>query len=210
VKLKLAHLVSLPPIKINPLTLILTRIHVSAERMVSNWGENMPKWNQQSLKTHFDKRISKDAACLQDVLGRPVASITEADYERESMTVLSTAWICYSGEATDQRYSRRDEIVYFAPAKHFVDERLLTTIVSHRTDTVLTCYHEHFDRPHRTSQKKLEQMVKYVERLGDQRRGNMLRNFSVDRFVPPTGAPVALGAELARVKAIPEKPVPSP
>jgi hypothetical protein len=51
----------------------------------------MPKWNQQSLKTHFDKRVSKDAACLQDVMGRPVTSITEGDYERESMQVLSSA-----------------------------------------------------------------------------------------------------------------------
>jgi hypothetical protein len=169
----------------------------------------MPKWNQHSLRTHFDKRVRRDAACLQDVIGRPVASITEADYERESMKVLSAAWICYSGEATDQRRSRRDEIVYFAPAKHFVDERLLTTIVSLSTDTVLTCYHEHFDRPHRVSQWKFEQLVKYVEHLGNQRRGNMLRNFSVDCFVPPVGAPAALGAELARVRAIPEKSAPA-
>ena len=51
----------------------------------------MAQWNQQSLRTHFQKRVSKDSACLQDVLGRPVASITEADYERESLKVLSPA-----------------------------------------------------------------------------------------------------------------------
>jgi hypothetical protein len=177
--------------------------------MVNNWGENMPKWNQQSLKTHFDKRVSKDAACLQDVLGRPVASITEGDYERESMKVLSTAWICYSGEGLDNRWSRRGGISYYDPANHFVDDRLLTTIVSRSTDTVLTCYHEDFNRSHRPARHKIEQMVRYVEHLGNQRRGNMLRNFSVDRFAPPAGAPAALGAELARVKAIPEKPAPA-
>jgi hypothetical protein len=177
--------------------------------MVNDWGENMPKWNQQSLKTHFDKRVSKDADCLQDVLGRPVALITEGDYERESMKVLSTAWICYSGEGLDNRWSGRGGIWYYDPANHFVDDRLLTTIVSRSTDTVLTCYHEDFNRSHRPARHKIEQMVRYVEHLGNRRRGNMLRNFSVDRFVPPAGAPAALGAELARVKAIPEKPVPA-
>jgi hypothetical protein len=169
----------------------------------------MPRWNQQSLKAHFQKRFSKDAACLQDVMGRPVTSITEGDYERESMKVLSTAWICYSCESLDNRWSRHGGISYYNPANHFVDDRLLTTIVSLITDTVLTCYHEHFNRSHGPPRNKIEQMVRYVEHLGNQRRGNMLRNFSVDRFAPPAGAPAALGAELARVKAIPEKPAPA-
>ena len=168
----------------------------------------MPKWNQESLQTHFNKRVSKDAACLQDVLGRPVSSITEDDYEQESMKVLSTAWICYSGEGLDNRGSGRGGIAYYDQASHFVDDRLLTTIVSRSTDTVLTCYHEDFNRSHRPSGRKLEQMVRYVEHLGNQRRGNMLRNFSVERFAPPVGVLTALEAELARVKAIPEKQVP--
>ena len=167
----------------------------------------MPKWDQQSLKNHFNKRVSNDAACLQDVLRRPVTSITEGDYERESLKVLSTAWICYSGEGTDTRGSGRGGILYFDPANHFVDDRLLTTIVSRSTDTVLTCYHEDFNRPHGPSGNKVEQMVRYVEHLGNQRRGKMLQNFSVERFSPPASVSVQLEAELALVKAIPEKPV---
>ena len=169
----------------------------------------MPKWNQQNLQTHFNKRVSKDADCLKDVLGRPVSSITEDDYERESMKVLSTAWICYSGEGLDNRGSGRGGIAYYDTANHFVDDRLLTTIVSRNTDTILTCYHEDFNRMHRAPRRKLEQMVKYVEHLGNQRRGNMFRNFSVERFVAPVGVLTALEAELARVKAIPEKPAPA-
>ncbi len=168
----------------------------------------MPKWNQKSLHTHFKKRVSNDAACLQDVLGRTVSSITEDDYERESMKVLSTAWICYSGEGLDNRGSGRGGITYYDLANHFVDDRLLTTIVSSSTDTILTCYHEDFNRSHRPTQYKFEQMVRYVEHLGNQRRGNMLRNFSVGRFAPPTDVRAALETELARVKAIPEKSVP--
>ena len=169
----------------------------------------MPKWNQKNLQTHFKKRMSNDAACLQDVLGRNVSSITEDDYERESMKVLSTAWICYSGEWLDNRNSGRGGIVYYDLANHFVDDRLLTTIVSSSTDTVRTCYHEDFNRSHKTAQYKFEQMVKYVEHLCNQRRGNMLRNFSVARFSPPTDVRAALEAELARVKAIPEKRMPA-
>jgi hypothetical protein len=169
----------------------------------------MPKWNPKSLQNHFNKRVSKDAACLQDVLGRPVSSITEEDYERESMKVLSTAWICYSGEGLDNRGSGRGGIAYYDAANHFVDDRLLTTIVSRSTDVVLTCYHEDFNRSHRTVGHKIEQMVRYVEHLGNQRRGNMLRNFSVERFAPPSGAPTALEAELGRVKAIQEKSAPA-
>lgn len=168
----------------------------------------MAQWNHQSLRTHFQKRVSKDSACLQDVLGRPVASITEADYERESLKVLSTAWISYSGEGLANRWSGRGGIAYYNPANHFVDDRLLTTIVSRSTNTILTCYHEDFNRSHRPSRNKFEQMVRYVEHLGNQRRGNMLRKFSVERFAPPAGAAAALEAELTRVKAIPERQIP--
>lgn len=169
----------------------------------------MPTWNRYSLQAHFKKRVSKDALCLEDVLGQPVATITQDDYERESIKVLSTSWICYSGEGLDNRGSGRGGISYYDSANHFVDDRLLTTIVSRGTDTVLTCYHEHFNRAHAPSRHKTEQMVRYVEHLGNQRRGNMLRNFSVARFVPPAGTAATLEAELARVKAIPEKPVPA-
>ncbi len=164
----------------------------------------MPNWNQHSLQAHFYKRVNKDAACLQDVLGRPISRITEKDYEQESLKVLSTAWICYSGEVMDNRSSGRAGIAYYDSANHYVDDRLLTTIVSRSTDIVLTCYHEDFDRSHRTNLRKLEQIVKYIEHLGNQRRGNMLRNFSIQSFAAPPEVAVTLEAELAKVKAIPE------
>lgn len=173
-------------------------------------GDEMPTWNRNSLQFHFHKRISKDAACLQDVLGRPVASITQADYERESLTVLSSAWICYSGEGLDNRKGGRAGIYYYDRANHFVDSRLLTTIVSRSTDTVLTCYHEDFNRVHRSSPNAAEQMVKYVEHLGNQRRGNMLLNFAIEKFAPPVYVAEVLETQLARVKAIPEKRVGGP
>ena len=115
-------------------------------------------------------------------MGRPAPSITEEDYERESTKVLSTAWICYSAEGQDNQGSRRHVIAYHQLADHFVDDRLLITMVSCKTDTILTCYHEHFDRPHKPSHSKSEQMVRYVERLGYQRKGDMLRSFTVKRF----------------------------
>ena len=168
----------------------------------------MPSWNRQSLQNHFRKRMSNDSACLQDVLGQPAPSITEDNYERASVRVLTTAWICFSGEAQDIQSSRRGAITYFSPANHFVDDRLLTTIVSRSTDQILTCYHEDFSRAHKPGKRRLEGMVRYVEHLGNQRRGNMLRNFSVERFSPPPSARVTLEAELKKVRAIPEKPAP--
>ena len=165
----------------------------------------MPKWNRENLHVHFNKRVRKDSACLQDVLGRPVSSITQDDYERESMKVLSAAWICYAGQGLNNRLSGRGGIAYYDPANHFVDDRLMITIVSRGNDSVLTCYHEDFDRRHRYSQKKFEQMIRYVEHLGNQRRGDMLRKFSVERFVPPVDITLILKAELDRVKAIPER-----
>jgi hypothetical protein len=147
---------------------------------------------------------------MQDVIGRPVISITENDYKRESIKVLTDAWICYSGEVMDNRSSGRGGIVYYDAANHFIDDRLLTTIVSRSTDTVLTCYHEDFNRSHKSSQFKFEQMVKYLEHLGNQRRGNMLRNFSIEHFSPPADTLPTLESELARVNAIPEKKIPAP
>jgi len=168
----------------------------------------MPSWNRQSLQSHFRKRIRKDSACLQDVLGQPLPSITETDYERASVEVLATAWICFSGEAQDIQSSRWGPITYFLPANHFVDDRLLTTIVSRSTDQILTCYHEHFNRAHKPGKRAVEEMVRYVEHLGDQRRGNMLRNFSVERFAPSPNARLTIEAELTKVQAIAEKPAP--
>jgi hypothetical protein len=164
----------------------------------------MPKWNRKSLADHFVKRLRKDSACLEDVMGRPAPSITEADYERESTKVLSTAWICYCAEGQDNQRSGRHVIAYHQLADHFVDDRLLITIVSCKTETILTCYHEHFDRPHKPSHSKNEQMVRYVERLGYQRKGDMLRSFTVKRFKPTADLLETLGAELAKVKAIQE------
>jgi hypothetical protein len=171
---------------------------------------SMPQWNPQSLRAHFNKRVTRDAACMQDVIGRPVNSITENDYKQESFKVLSEAWICYSGEVMDNRNSGRAGIVYYDAANHFVDDRLLTTIVSRSTDAVLTCYHEDFNRSHRSSQYKLEQMVKYLEHLGNQRRGNMLCNFSTEQFTPSIDALRTLESELARVNAIPENKICKP
>jgi hypothetical protein len=169
----------------------------------------MTKWDQHNLQTHFDKRVRKDAACLQEVLGRPLASITKDDYKRESIEVLSTAWICYSGEGLDNRGSGYGGIAYYDSSNYFVDDRLLTTIVLRSVDTIRTCYHEDFNRSHQPTQRKYEQMVRYLEHLRNQRRGNMLRNFSVERFEPPANVREALEAELAQVKAISEKSVPA-
>lgn len=169
---------------------------------MSKVSENMTKWSRKSLNAHFKKRVNKDSACLKEVFGRP--NITEDVYEKESMKVLSTAWIRYSCEKVNTGSTWSGGPSYYDPAHHFVDDRLLTTIVSLSTDSVLTCYHEHFGQPHRRSQRKIEQMVRYVEHLGNQRKGKMLRNFSVDLFKPPHDASDALRAELGRVNAIPE------
>jgi hypothetical protein len=168
----------------------------------------MPEWDQHNLQTHYDKRVSKDSDCLQDVLGRPVATITKDDYKRESIEVLSTAWICYSGEGLN-RGSGRGGISYYDSANYFVDERLLTTIVLRNAEAILTCYHEDFDRSHQPTKHKLEQLVRYLKHIGNKRRGNMLRNFSVQQFDPPCDIRRVLEAELAQVKAITEKTVPA-
>jgi len=146
---------------------------------------------------------------MEDVLGRPVTAISEKDYERESMKVLTTAWICFSGEQLDRQKSGKGGIFYFPPADHFVDERLLITIVSKSTENILTCYHEDFNRAHKPSIHKLEQMVRYIEHLGDQCRGNMLKNFAVEKFLASGTAHQVLEAELAKMKTIPERSRPA-
>lgn len=168
----------------------------------------MPRWNAHNLEKHYKKRMREDAACLRDVFAGPVESVTETDYKAESMKVLTTAWICFSGEAYDKQSSHGGRYTYYDPARHFVDDRLLTTIVAESTDEILTCYHEDFNRRHRSGTRKEEEMVRYLEHLGNQREGNLLRGFSVERFVPPHDSRSVLAAQLSRVKAIPEKPLP--
>ena len=73
---------------------------------------------------------------------------TEGDLERESTTVLSNAWICYSGEGLNNCRSDCDGISYCEPANQLIDDRLQTTNRSRRTDSLLTCGHGYFNRSH--------------------------------------------------------------
>jgi hypothetical protein len=171
---------------------------------LSNQTTTSPFWTPQNLARHYSKRRRVDLTCMQEVFGKTIASITEAMYKSESLDVTRTAWIKYSAESYDARSSYGSEIYFYPKASTYVDDRLLCTFVNSSSNEIQTCYHEHFDKPHRRPLHKTEEMVKYIEQLGHKRRGNMIRNFSVEAIVPSTNE--ALRAEIDKTIAIPEKP----
>ena len=163
-----------------------------------------PFWTQQNLARHYSKRMNVDTTCMQEVFRKSIASITEATYKSESLEVIRTAWIKYSAEAYDARSSYDSEIYFYPRSTTYVDDRLLCTFVNSISNEIQTCYHEHFDKPHRRPLHKTEEMVKYIEQLGHKRKGNMIRNFSVEAIVPSSNE--ALRAEIDKTIAISEKP----
>jgi hypothetical protein len=78
----------------------------------------MPKWNQQSLKTQFDKRVSKDAACMRDVMGRPVTSITEGDYELPGRHKSCLTYLNFASKPSIQEFRYVVLVKHVAVAKH--------------------------------------------------------------------------------------------
>ena len=116
----------------------------------------LPKWDPKNLSDHHKKHpADKDKKCWQDLLGVTDRVVSEAEYEHESLSVCSNRWLEYEAEKIEIEWlahtrRRGEPDPYHSRRRYNVDDRLLTTIVEPADDAVVTCFHEHFDRPHDT------------------------------------------------------------
>jgi hypothetical protein len=113
-----------------------------------------PEWHPKNLKKHHCKHpAGEDEECWKDLLGKTCRLVTEAEYEAESKLVCSSSWIEYVAEEVDKQnvgYSVRQDlgVPFHEKRRYFVDDRLVKTTTSLSGEDIVTCYHEHFDRPH--------------------------------------------------------------
>jgi hypothetical protein len=87
--------------------------------------------------------MRKDPGCLEDVLGLTGMAITEAQYQALSHQTVKRAWAIFEAQKRDAQNGG-----YHNPGVYYVDERLVTAITDETSTCFITCFHEHFDRPH--------------------------------------------------------------
>lgn len=142
----------------------------------------MPKWNPINLKIHYQKRLAKDQGCFEDLLGIAGTTMSESQYEMRADDAVNNAWCEYECEARNLRNCE-----YTESRAYFVDNDLLVAITDSFRRDFVTCFHEHFDKPHgvvpvpgvTVGQKQL----RYKERLKIEEQGKIIRNLKRIRGV---------------------------
>jgi hypothetical protein len=142
----------------------------------------MPKWNPRNLARHYQKRLAKNPGCFEDLLGMVGTTITEAQYGERADDAIDNAWGEYEGEGWDVQCCEYAEL-----RAYYVDAELVVAITDSFRHDFVTCFHEHFDRPHgvdpgagaTVGQKQL----RYKERLKIDEQGKVIRNLKRIRGV---------------------------
>jgi hypothetical protein len=147
-----------------------------------------PTWKKGNLTDHHGRHpIGKDKACWQDLLDKKGAPVSEAEYEAKSVEICAICWLEYCAEAVDQDgvfYAVKNnlEIPYRDRRRYYVDQALLTTITSLDAKSVVTCFHEHFGRPHVQGGHKQPQgelKDKYMRKIRLEESAKMIRKIEI-------------------------------
>lgn len=143
---------------------------------------HVPKWNARNLTLHFQKRLSKNPGCFEELLGIVGSTMTESQYDLRAYEAVDNAWGEYEGEGRDVQAREYTEL-----RAYYVDDDLVVAITDGFRNEFVTCFHEHFDRPHgvdpgggaTVGQKRL----RYKERLKIDEQGKAIRNLKRIRGV---------------------------
>lgn len=103
----------------------------------------MPSWDRKKLVSHHRKRTVKDAGCFEDLLGINGRLMTVTEYEKRSDQAYEQSWLEYEAEK-----GHTDDDDYYPRCAYFVDDELIVAITNTKRSHYVTCFHEHFDRPH--------------------------------------------------------------
>ena len=141
----------------------------------------MPRWKPDNLRRHHQKRMRKDAGCLEDLLGTNGHPITELQYEERAERAYSDAWAEYEGEGRDYEAGKFEAGTYVPARAYFVDEQLVVAITDLWRSEFVTCYHHHFNGckhehdPGRTASPGQRQL-RFRQDLKHGEQGGMIRN----------------------------------
>jgi hypothetical protein len=142
----------------------------------------MPRWNPRNLTRHYQKRLTTNPGCFEEVLGIVGTTMTESQYEQRADDAVNNAWGEYEGEGWNVQYRE-----YTKPRAYYVDDDLVVAITDEFRNDFVTCFHEHFDRPHGvdpgTGATVGQKQLRYKERLKIDEQGKAIRNLKRIRGV---------------------------
>lgn len=142
----------------------------------------MPKWNQRNLTRHYQKRLAKNPGCFEDLLGIVGRPMTESQYELRSDEAVDKSWGEYEGEGWDVGLREYTEL-----RAYFVDDDLVVAITDTSRYEFITCFHEHFDRPHGVDPGQGatdgQKQLRYNERLKIDEQAKAIRSLKRIRGV---------------------------
>lgn len=124
-----------------------------------------PRWQRPNLTKHHQKRLKDDDACWREILNlsRPMLEI---EYENESYAAYEQAVLEYEAEERDN------------PLRLYrVDKRIVKTVADLARSVMVTCYHEHFDRRHKTGsvhRPLVENTLRFLRNLDDRASGKII------------------------------------
>ena len=143
----------------------------------------MPRWKPENLRRHHKKRTTEDKGCFEDLLGIAPQVMTELQYDERSEKAYTNAWAEYEAEHWDRRARE-----YISARAYFVDEQLVVAITDLWRREFITCYHEHFDKPHNVDPSSTasegQRQLRFREVLEREEKGKMVRKLRRLRGFP--------------------------
>jgi hypothetical protein len=132
-----------------------------------------PRWDSRKLIRHHRKRTTgKDAGCFEDLLGIVGRAMSELEYVDRSEAAVTNAWGQYRGEGRDIASGEYNE-----ERTYFVDDQLVVAITDASESDFITCFHEHFSRPHASPSGAVGQRrLRYKEHLRFDEQAGLIRN----------------------------------
>ena len=127
----------------------------------------MPNWHPFNLRKHYRDRLRKDPGCFPELLQ------SESRYELRADAAVDNAWCIFEGEGWD--VEKRE---YSESRLYYVDNDLVVAITDCFNRYFVTCFHEHFHRPHGVVPEATlgQKQLRYRQQLKIDEGGKAIRN----------------------------------
>jgi len=128
-----------------------------------------PIWPDESLKRHYKKHPrGADEECWRELFGKSAPhTVTIIQYEDRSIKVFRDHWLAYAAQELNRQAGCGD---FYPVNKYYVDRVLIKVSVTSDLRFIRTCFHEHFDLPHKVgafARPVVELATIYAEKLRD-------------------------------------------
>jgi hypothetical protein len=133
---------------------------------------NTPFWPPASLMQHYQKRVTRDSGCFEDLLGIRGRLMTLQEYYEFALATFYEPAMCWTAEEWV------DSIGEYRSRKCYADPELVLVILDGGETRFITCFHKHFGPPGKHSRNggpesrmrlKLSRWLDHRESLGQYR-----------------------------------------